>query len=288
MIAFVHVGKTGGRTINAMLRNSYGAGHCDAVELPRKQGEGESGRFLIDKYAPEDLEIIQDLMPGIRSLGGHNVALWSDFEKVRPDVQYLVFLREPVKRGASHYQYNLQKEDMTPFFGKPQIGWDEWVDWEVHHNHQVKMLSPQVDSDEAIALLEQKNVFVGLLEKFDESLVLFKRLFAPDLNISYRRKNVATQKSIAKGLLQDPRKVEQIREMYAKEFPVYEYALNEIYPRYVREYGAGLDADVAAHLARREKGVNNWRLLQYHIYRKFVFMPRYHKYLRQTASEQHK
>ena len=185
-------------------------------------------------------------------MGGHHLALWSDVEKVVPDVTYLLFLRDPVKRGASHFQYTLQRQDMTPYFGKKLLTWDDWTDWEVPRNHQIKMLSPNIDTDEAIRLLETKRVFVGLMDRFDESLLLFKHL-SPKMNIAYLRKNTAPDKTIAQEILGDPQKVDQLKEMYDKELPLYEYARNEIYPRYVKEYGSGLAEDLAGSGIPKQK-----------------------------------
>lgn len=283
MIAFVHVAKTGGRSIEAMLRSAYGWRHCDAALLrPLPCQDPERTRFTIPKYGPEEIRQLKSIVPGMRSLGGHHVALWSDVEKAVPEeVTYLVFLREPLKRGASHYQFHVNEDDYTHLYGFRHFGWNDWMEWETHHNHQLKMLSPNVDVDEAIRLIQTKRVFVGLMERFDESLLLFQRLFAPDLRIAYRRKNTARDNSIAKELLADPRKCDQIREMYAAEFPLYEWVANELYPGYQREYGAGLQEDLACYQARERDRVNNLNLLNYHIYRRLFYLPRVKK-LRRT------
>jgi hypothetical protein len=280
MIAFVHVAKTAGRTVSSLFRSAHGAGHCDTVPLRVETPEEKrDGRVFIKKYTPGDVKTLLSLAPGTRSMGGHHLALWSDVEEVVPDVTYFLFLRDPVKRGASHFQYNQQREDMTRYFGKKHLNWDEWVNWEVHHNHQIKMLSPSINTDEAIRLLEKKRVFIGLMDRFDESLLLFKRLFMPDLNISYLRKNTATDKSISREILGNSQKVEQIKEMYAKEIPLHEYVLNEIYPRYIKEYGRGLAEDLARYQETEKKKVNYLNLVRYKIHRRFIFTPRYRKYM---------
>jgi hypothetical protein len=282
MIAFVHVAKTAGRTVNSMFRSAHGVGHYNSValrvETPETKG---SGQVFIPKYSPDDIKNLLTIAPGIKSLGGHHVALWSDVEEVVPDVTYFLFLRDPIKRGASHYQYNQQQEDMTPYFGHKHLTWDQWVDWEIHHNHQVKMLSKNVDPDEAIRLIESKRVFVGLMDRFDESLVLFKALFQPKMNIAYLRKNTATDKSIAQSILGDDRKVDQIKEMYAKEFPVYDYVLNEVYPRYIKEYGSKLAEDVSQFKSSGIGKVNYPNLLMHRLNKKLFFDPRYKRYMQQ-------
>jgi len=279
MLAFVHIGKTGGITVASMLRSSFGAAHCDATSMrPRPQGDPTGVRFMIPKYGPDDIAFLKTVMPGMRSISGHHVALWSDVEKVYPDTKYFLFLRDPLKRGASHYQFHVTHDDYTAKFGFKHFPWDKWVEWETHHNHQLKMISPNVDVDEAIKLLETKNVFVGLTEHFDESLVMMQKLFCPELDIAYRRKNTAEDNTLAKSLLQDEKSREQIREMYAKEFPLYEYVRNEIYPRYRQEYGPSLDQDVARFQSHGRQRVNNLNLVMNRLHRTFVLIPRLKKH----------
>lgn len=285
MIAFVHVAKTAGRTIGSMFRSAHGFRHCDSVPLRiASPEEKRDGQVFIEKYGPAEIRQLLRLAPGMRSLGGHHVALWSGVEEVVPDVTYLLFLRDPIKRAASHFQYNHQREDMTRYFGKKHLTWDEWVGWEVHHDHQVKMLSPNVDPDEAIRLIESKNVFVGLMDRFDESLLLFKRLFQPGLRIAYRRKNTAADRSIAAEILGNERKIAQIREMYAREFPVHDYVVNEVYPRYRKEYGGSLTADLQDFVNKGRTRVNHANLFMYRAYRRAIFNPRYRRYLARHAN----
>ena len=275
MLAFVHIAKTGGITIRSMLRSSFGSGHCEAKSMqPKPHGDPASVRFNIPKYDPDDIAFLRTIMPRMRSISGHHVALWSDVEDVFPDTKYFLFLRDPLKRGASHYQFHLGNDDYTEKFGFKNFSWEKWVQWETHHNHQLKMISPDVDVDQAIRLLETKKVFVGLTEHFDESLVMMKKLFYPELNIAYRRKNAAADNTLAKSLLDDEKSREQIREMYAKEFPLYEYARDTIYARYRNEYGPTLDEDVARFRSHGRNRINRRNILMNRLYRKLVFIPR--------------
>ena len=280
MIAFVHVAKTAGTSMMSMFQSAFGERHCDTVDMSvETPDQKKGGPVFIPKYTPDDVKNFLSLAPKTRSMGGHHLALWSDVEKVVPDVTYLLFLRDPIKRGASHFQYTLQRQDMTPYFGKKLLSWDDWTDWEVPRNHQIKMLSPNIDTEDAIRLLETKRVFVGLMDRFDESLLLFKRLFMPEMNIAYLRKNTAPDKSIAQEILGNPRKVEQLKEMYDKEFPLHEYAAKEIYPRYVKEYGPALAEDLARFQESQSKKFNYLNYYRYKIYQRLIFGPRYRTYM---------
>ena len=233
MLAFIHVAKTGGRTIELILRNTYGVGYAHAE--PWRQPDPER---VIPKYDPEDLRRLLRIWPGIRAIGGHAVALWSDFDRERP-VRWFAFLREPLKRAASHYQFHATTER------RPR-GFEDWLAWDVPRDHQVRAFSRRIDVAEAIAAIEEKQVFIGLLERFDESLLLLQRLVAPELRLGYRRQNIAADNTLAKDLLADPRKSELLADLHRQEFRLYDHVVNEIYPRQVAAYGPGLAEDLAA------------------------------------------
>jgi hypothetical protein len=273
MIAFVHVAKTGGKSVETALQSHFGATYCEAVDLPGAADDPQRRRFHIPKYGPEELRRIADLHPGLRSLGGHQVALWSGCAEVWPDAVHLLFLREPLKRGASHYQYHVRNDDYTHLIGKPHYSWDEWVEWPVHHDHQIKMLSPTVETADAVRRIQAGNVFVGLTERFDESLVLFRGLFSPGLNIAYTRANSAADNSLAGSLLDDPRRREQISAMYAREFDLYTFAAGDLWEQYRKAYGPGLAADVAAFREHRH-AVNRLNILRFKLHHRLVFAPR--------------
>ncbi len=145
--------------------------------------------------------------------------------------------------------------------------------WEVHHNHQIKMISRDVSAEAAIRMLDGKRVFVGLMERFDESLLMFKKLMMPDLNPAYRRENAAPDNATAKALLADGAKRAQIERMYGEEIAVYEHARDVLFPRYEAEYGPTLQRDLE-EFRRRAGRVDRLNLWKFGAYRRLVFTPR--------------
>jgi hypothetical protein len=246
LLAFIHVAKTGGQSVETMLRSSYGAAHAEAVSWPGPAGGTEGGQeYVVPKAGPADLRRLKRLVPFLRSIGGHGVALWSGLEEVQP-IQWFAFMRDPVKRGASHFQYHLRTE-------RPDLTWREWVDWPMHHNHQLRMFSRQGDVDDAIRRIEAGGVFVGLTERFDESLVIFQRLLRPDLDIAYIRTNTSEGNEAAQRILADPQARGDLERMYAEEARLHEWVVHDLYPRFRQEYGPTLEADVEAFRLRRHR-----------------------------------
>lgn len=246
MLAFVHIAKTGGRSVEWMLRSAFGAAHCEADDWGPPPPDPFAVSVVVPKWGPEDLRRLRRLWPGLRCVSGHPITLWAGLEAAAPDLRFFAFLREPVRRGASHYAFQLDND-------RHPLPWERWVDWPVHHDHQTKMLSRTADPDDAIRRIQATGAFIGLTERFDESLVLMERLFAPGLDIAYARRNTAARKGPAEELLADPGKRALLERMYAADRIVHQWVTTELYPGYVRAYGPHLARDVEAFRERRHR-----------------------------------
>ncbi len=267
LLAFIHVAKTAGSTMERILGNSFGAGYIHAEHWRELMPAGDrAGDFVVPKYDREDFLRLKRLCPWMRCVGGHAVTLWSGIETVQP-TRFFAFLREPIRRGASHYQYHL-RHDPQP------LSWDEWVEWEVHKNHQLKMFSQGVDLAEAVATIEERQVFLGLMEHFDESLLLMQRLVAPDLRLGYERRNTASDNRVAEDLLADPGTRRQLEEMYAGDVELYDHVKTKIFPEYRRRYGDGLAAVVQDFPGGPREGFGTFRLAAHRIVRRYWTEPR--------------
>ncbi len=229
-----------------MLRSAFGAAHCEADDWGPPPPDPFAVKVVVPKWGPDDLRRLRRIWPGLRCVSGHPITLWAGLETAVPQLRYFAFLREPVNRGASHFVFQLHND-------RHPLPWERWVDWPVHHDHQTKMLSREADPDDAIRLIRARGAFIGFTERFDESLVLMARLFLPGLDIAYLRRNTAEAKGPAAAVLADREKREALARMYAADRAVYEWAVNELYPEYVRAYGPRLAEDVRAFRERRHR-----------------------------------
>lgn len=266
MLAFIHVAKTAGSTMDRILANSYGCAYSHAENWTELLPTGDrNGSFTVPKYDEADFRRLKRICPWLRCVGGHAIALWSGVENVQP-TRFFAFLREPLKRGASHYQYHL-RHDPDP------LGWEDWVEWPVHHDHQVKMFSRSVSVEEAVERIESLGVFVGLMEAFDESLLLARRLVAPGLKLGYERTNTARDNEVARRLLGDPVTRAQLERMYAKDIALYDHVRNELFPRYREQYGPDLQHDLATFDGGPARGYDRARLLAHRAQRRYWIEP---------------
>ncbi|MFO1407696.1 MAG: hypothetical protein U1F08_09225 [Steroidobacteraceae bacterium] len=237
LLAYVHVMKTGGQTMCDILRQSFPGRHCDL------QAEGVANA--------DDLRFARRFYPGLRSVAGHGVVPLGDLGRDGARLRYFMFARDPVARCVSHYQYRRNKDERSDF--------EPWL--ERHANYVTRFLCRGredrelarvvPDAGRAIEAIDRHVGFVGLQERFDESLVMLARWIGdPDFDPAYRARNVARATGVRGGILSDPRLVALIEEHHREDAKVHRHVLDVVYPRQVEAYGAGLDADVAAFRRR--------------------------------------
>jgi hypothetical protein len=237
VIGVVHIHKTAGTTLASVFKGSFGWRHCDV--LPLDPGAPH--------LTPDDLRLTMSRWyPRLDSALGHSLRVYAGLESVVGDIRWVTFLRDPRERTASHYQYDVQR-------GGVDLDFDEWITHEAVRDRQTRIVAgPGGTADEAIALL-------GRSDRFDESLVLMQQAVGiPD--IRYASKWVAPSNEIKKRLLSDPATRSQLESINPYDMVLWEYAVTEVFPKQLAEFGPGVDDAVAAF---RERNARMTRLRQY-------------------------
>ena len=230
MLAFIHIQKTAGITLKWILRSTYGINHCD-VEPAR-------ARITQQPFNSSDLKSIVRFYPHLSSIAGHRVVPYSDLETIDPDIKYIALIRDPLMRSASWFQHLVQaKRSKSLDFG-------EHIQTKFARNRQTFMLSGSYAWETAAHAIGKKNIFVGLTEEFDLSLLLLKQLVDPNLCLGYVRKNVAPSNQISRILLKDDHTRQLLIEANQQDIALYEYVKEEIFPEYKRKYGGTLEKDL--------------------------------------------
>jgi Galactose-3-O-sulfotransferase len=262
MLAFVHIHKTAGITINWVLRRSFGLQHCD-VEPWKKN---------VPFFSANDYLYLRKLYSRTVSIAGHKVRAYSDLDQVCPNIKYYTFLREPIIRFVSHYQYTVQ-------FMKVNIPLDTWLNKDEVHNYQIKRIVGTDDLDAAIKMVQEKFMFVGLVEHFDESLIMLQRKSDDyKLKISYRNKNVSSNNSIKNRILSDPKILKKIESANRIDLEFYKFVTQELYQKYKSEYGPTLDKDVINFKKTNTSPDINKKLLLNLLKRRLLYRPIVHCY----------
>jgi hypothetical protein len=229
VIAVVHIHKTAGTTLAGVFKRSFGGRHCDVrLTDPRE-----------DHLTPDGLRELKRWYPRLESILGHPVRSYAGLEEVAPgEIRYVTFLRDPIVRTASHYQYDVQR-------GGVGLSFDEWLTHDAVRDRQVRILAgPDGSTAEAIRQLD-RFAFVGRADRFDESLVMMEHFLGmPD--VRYASKWVAPTDDIKKRLLADPEAVAKIAAINKKDLEIWDHVVGAIYPAQSTRYGRGLADDAVA------------------------------------------
>ncbi len=273
MYAFVHIDKTGGRTVRAVLRNSLGTGHCE-IRTPYARRPADPNDRSVWVTAA-DLHRVRRIYRGLRGIAGHNVKPCSDLQAEAPDLRYFTFLRDPVKRWLSHYK------NKAGSYGREDFA--HWADAEWTHDFQTRTLTGGADAARAIELLERQVGFVGLTEAFDESLLMLGQwLGEPRYRAEYRAVNQLADKSRRRdetrartdlAYLEEPAVRARLAGINAVDQQVYDWAVRERFARQRAAYRGDLAADLA-ELRRRNAALTEWdEPLSSRLLRNWVYKP---------------
>lgn len=269
LLVHVHITRTGGSTLNHILRSSYGMRHCPV--------EPWDSRWGPDPFTVEDLRRLRKLYPSLRSIAGHRVFGYVDLSDGDREAAYFAMTRDPVKACASRFQFKVET-------GKWKFEeFETWIQQDWIRNRHTQAIVGSDDVDAAMRLIRSKGIFMGLTERYDESMLLLRHRIAPDLNISYRPVNVASKRSVSQRLLADDRRRVIIEEAQASDIELLRRVKEELWPEYVEEYGPTFEADLADY--RSSPGdFNNWKIVLSRVKTYAVYKPALYLHRRRIRS----
>jgi hypothetical protein len=218
MLAHVPILNATGETIRGILRQSFPGEHCDlAVRRPA---------------AAHDLRWARRFYPRLRSVAGHCIVPFGDLNEIGLTPRFFTFLRDPAERCVAQY--------LTCFLNS--CSREPFQRWLIRHaNHQTRMLSNANEAEQAIEIIESRIGFVGLIERFKESLVLLRHWSGePKMDLRYRSRRVASDARLKQEILGDPRMVALIHECHEQDSTLYRYVRDVVYPRQIARFGPGL------------------------------------------------
>jgi hypothetical protein len=239
MIVCLHIPKTGGTSFNFILENNFGFRNCHTNQTNRST------------FTQADLDFARKCYPPLRSLVGHNLV--DPMQLTVPDPFYMTILREPVARVISHYQYSAQRGHNNKTFEETLRASENL------ENLQVKLIAGGRDLDKAKRFLE-RCAFVGLTEKFDLSLRVLERLSPWKLKLDYKRRVVAETNTLKDALKRDARMLELAREYNKLDLELYQFAVDEIFPRLCQKAGVNPGEKIPSYANAGSGETLNYRL----------------------------
>ena len=236
LLIFLHVPKTAGSTFHQILNARYRASKTHNV-FGSRYSEESIAEFMRDgstKYT--GVELLKGHMPfGLHSYASHSKS------------RYITILRNPIERVISQYYY-IKKNVNNPLYDAVEGGGMSITDFVESgvavgmNNGQCRFLNGDLDEyafnecDEQLLNqvkdnIEKHFVWVGLTERFDESVLLLADLMKWKKLPFYFRENVSKTRKPARAISDQDIKAIQHYNKYDLE--LYEYA------------GKRLDAQIA-------------------------------------------
>lgn len=160
-------------------------------------------------------------------------------------------MRDPIDRFISHYNHGRQRNIH-------QMSLQERINILGEHDYQTKFILGCLDlkdrnfSADRRHLEKAKNIlfndfaFVGLLENFDESLILLKHsLNLKEFNIRYQRMNVGKKRYIIKDELSN-NLLKKLSNINRIDFELYHLVREKLFEMKKREYGKNIEEAISS------------------------------------------
>ena len=178
-----------------------------------------------------ELAQMHSFYPLLKGIGGHSVRSNAGYGEGFFSVNYFTFLRDPVKRFLSQFYYHTEVMNIDWTF-------DNFLDNGDYNNLMCRRICGQPNADAAIKELVQRYYFVGLIERFDESMLYF-RVLSNQLGYSFKNINVGAKNvrtSCNKNnIFVSEDMLERVKKVNVEDSKLYNF---------VQEYGPTLDGKI--------------------------------------------
>ncbi len=239
-LIFLHIPKAGGTTFYGILDRNYlreKTFHFDSSNPEKSMRE-------FKEMSPEERGEY-DLVMGHMIFGAHEVL---------PAAQYITFLRNPVDRVVSHYYYVREKKDhyLREEILTKNYSLLDYVESGIStelNNGQVRSISGTVKSvefgkctetmlEQAWENIEKYFAGVGILEKFDESLILFRNTLGWKGWPYYMKRNITKSRSAVSDV--PVKTIEAIKEYNRLDIELY----NESMGKFNEKFNADINKNL--------------------------------------------
>jgi len=257
MLAYCHIPKTAGTTLNYILRKNFGNKLLATIE---RKG---------NNYTHRDLKLDSLIYKDIKCISGHGLKPFIDYKEFNGEMKWFTFVRDPIKRFVSQYIHQ-----NTNGLDKNNLTIEAWAEKFHRSNWLVKWIAGEENLEKAIHIIEEKFIFIGLVEDFDSSLNLMKKSFSLDLNLDFgKSKMIVRDKSLKKELLID--RYNELLPFYKRQnnldIQFYDYIKNNFIPR-LKEQVSNNSVYNKPDNFKIIDGYYSFKIMQNFIYKPYVFL----------------
>lgn len=226
-LIFLHIPKAAGSTLRAIIRRQHSDSQVHVV----------SSVSDLQQSISQFRNLPQSERAEIRCLMGHGT--YGLHDVLSGSTEYLTMFRRPVNRVISNYYYVRRSPEHRLYekITEGEMSLHEYVSSGVNpvlDNQMVREVTGMKDGDEkpdeetlqqAKSNLDEQFGVVGLVERFDESLLLMKRRYGWS-DVSYRKRNVTSNRPEKEDL--PASLIQEIEERNYLDTELYQYAAREL------------------------------------------------------------
>lgn len=228
-LIFIHIPKTGGKTLSRFLRNQYQS----KIHVNSPESKKIADLFDMEVQIVRKIIFMDYLQNGYNFISGH-IALFPEFWEMKEKFNYsaIIMLRDPVDRYFSHYFYNYYKRGDHFRIDKD---FDQYLESErgqaigslmTSYLCGIPMNSPIEEKVDSAKRNLERFDHIGILEKIDE----FTKAISPfiyqqnkPLSFFHGNKNPADQELYIKTK-NNPEYRAKIEEICQADVELYNYA----------------------------------------------------------------
>ena len=233
ILAFVHIEKAAGTTLIHILRRNFLLRHFDVRPLTTNLNGGIE---FNSQFSASDLNKTLRINPFLQCIAGHAIKPYGDIVEHYPSIRFITLMRNPIKRYVSHYQYWIEKMGRN-------VSFDEFLGLDEISNFQTKKISGTENLSQAKDILENNFFLVGIVEMFDEFLILLKnKLASMKFEPWYRIKNKAKNNKVSSQITEHY--YDQIVQRNSVDIELYQFVKSQLVPQAQHLYGEAFGKDL--------------------------------------------
>lgn len=234
IIFFPHIFKSAGNTFRNIVKRQYSESEFLSY-YPRP---------WMTNIEKEIQELMNDFPKGniqLKAVFGHFV--YGIHKGITRPYRYITFVRNPAERYLSGFYHVMRlQEDVKKIFFPSGLDLNTFIKNKETHNHLIYFFTgiprEQIEkhSEEAIAIAKEnilrEYLFVGLTEKFDESIIILKKLLKWN-SVYYDKRNVGTNRLEENNL--DTDLLNEIIKLNKLDYIIYEFVV-DLFEEKLKQY----------------------------------------------------